>query len=232
MDGHGSEQDESKQDAASARAEVAVLRELMAVAAHDLSNPLQSLSVLLELTLDELSEGSAAETKIESSLAAAEQLRVLIRGIAEFARPPGRNRRSLGRTLDACVGVCARRFERQRIAFTRETAAVDALAPVPSETRVAVLSLLLGCVHAAGQSGLAEHRVALVGRTDDEASATLEVEFLGEDDGGEDTALAIDTRYVVRARDAVGAIGGHVDRVGTGRVRLTVAVERETELAK
>lgn len=201
------------------RAEAEALRELLGVAAHDLSNPLQSLSVLLELALDELEPSSPIADKLESSLTAAEQLRGLIRGLAEFSRgePGAMSRRTVGRVINACLGVCERRFERQRIALHRDTDAVEGLAPADPRLKGALLNLLLGCIQAAGRSGMSQHALSITAGGSN-AAGRLFVTLHGE--AGE--PLALDDRYVVRAELACAgnSVGLHLERPGDGRFVL------------
>ena len=68
------------------RAELACFTELLALLAHDLSNPLQSLTVLIELTLDDADLGPETVNKLRQALAAVEDMRGSIRTLSEFAQ--------------------------------------------------------------------------------------------------------------------------------------------------
>ncbi len=208
--------------AADTAAEAEILLELLGVAAHDLSNPLQSLSVLLELAVDEAEAGEPVADKLEHALSAAEQLRGLIRGLADFSRgmPSAARRRTAGHALDQALGVCARRFERQRIALVRATEAVDAVAPVDPRLPTVLLGCLLACVHAAGRSGMASHQLE-VGASN--GGETVEVIFSLTGDPG--TPLALAPRDLDRIARSVGPNADHLafQDLGPGRLALRLA---------
>jgi len=89
----------------------------MSVVAHDLSNPLQSLSVLLELTIDDPEIGGDPTHNIHQALQAVDELRVLVREMGDFSQFVQRSSRdqTLAETLDRCISLVARRFQRQNI---------------------------------------------------------------------------------------------------------------------
>jgi hypothetical protein len=94
-------------DAAIAAREVLV--ELLSVATHDLNNPLQSLIVLLELTVDDAPAGSEARQRAEQCQLAAERIRTLTAALAGLLR----GRREDGpRVWERAQALLGRRFDR------------------------------------------------------------------------------------------------------------------------
>ncbi|MHC4830273.1 MAG: histidine kinase dimerization/phospho-acceptor domain-containing protein, partial [Planctomycetota bacterium] len=81
-------------EAKRAQADLAALRGLLAVMAHDLSNPLQSLTVLLELSLEDLATTHPAHAKLDQCLDAAQRMRGMVRDLSGFARTSTRRLRS------------------------------------------------------------------------------------------------------------------------------------------
>lgn len=205
-----------------ATAEVEILRELLGVAVHDLSNPLQSLSVLLELAADEAETGESVRDKLEHAMTAAEQLRELIRALADFSRAEPRQpaQRTLGRALDQALNTCSRRFERQRISVVRATAQAEALAPVDARLRVTMLGALLACIHASGRSGMSTLELEISAPAPSEGLVC--VRFCLAGDAGQ--PLALDARDLDRIASCAGNEEPSLafEDLGPGRFALQV----------
>jgi len=88
------------------------LIELLSVATHDLNNPLQSLIVLLELSVDDAPPGSDARMRAEQCQLAAERIRNLTAALAGLLR----GRREDGpRVWERAQALLGRRFERMGV---------------------------------------------------------------------------------------------------------------------
>ena len=133
------------------QAEASTLRELLAVSAHDLSNPLQSMTVLTELAADELGEAHPVALKLNQALEAAGEMREMVRHLAKFARS-GSTKRSTAQVVDNVLQVLRRRFERQRVHLDHDLGSA-ATAEVPaSPLPVTLLAVGLGVVRVAAES--------------------------------------------------------------------------------
>jgi signal transduction histidine kinase len=150
------------------KAERDALLELIAIFTHDLSNPLQSLTVLCELALDESPAGSDDYTRTRQCLEAADRMRKLIHGLAgvtRHAEGPGH----LAGALHRVLGLLARRFDRHGIDLTIDIDAIDRVVP-PRGIEFALLNLFLGLVTAASEQRLSKATVELVGRRNADGS--------------------------------------------------------------
>lgn len=133
-------------------AERNALLELAAILTHDLSNPLQSITVLCELGLDE-EELSEARLRTEQCLEAAERMRTLVHCYAGLVRNAGSTGPAT-KTLERLLPLLHRRFERHRITVSTSINE-DFIAPEPFE--FAVLVVLLGILRSASAGSSAYH---------------------------------------------------------------------------
>lgn len=139
-------------------AERGALLELAAILTHDLSNPLQSITVLCELGLDE-EDLVEARRRNEQCLQAAERMRTLVHCYAGLVRN-AQTRGPAALTLERLVPLLSRRFERHRITVQTEVHQ-DFVAPASFE--LAALVMLLGIVRSASaRAGAGPCRVRLV----------------------------------------------------------------------
>lgn len=204
-------------------AELAALRDLVSVLAHDLSNPLQSLTVLLELALEEVPSNDPAHGKLDQSLNAAQRMRHLVRDLSEFARSGARRSSpaTIGSSVDRCIGVLRRRFERQQIELSIELGQArerELAGPVDARAlQSALMNTLLGFVAAAGSSGFAEHRLAILADGD-----VLELRLEGL---GEQGRQALSVPETHRDRVQASAVGAGVHATVEPQ-RVVIGVER------
>lgn len=204
------------------RAELTALRELVSVLAHDLSNPLQSLTVLLELAFEELDEANPAHIKIKQSLGAAQRMRHMVRDLSEFAR--ARSARAKAPTVESalqrCVGVFERRFERQQITAEVDLAggAVLELEPALVQPfRSAAMNALLGAVARASGSGFSRHALRVFA----DAKGTVLFDLQGVDQEGTREPLPLKPEHLERTHDAVAGTSVTAAATPSG-VRLSV----------
>lgn len=203
------------------QAELTALRELIGIAAHDLSNPLQSLTVLTELAAEEVPTSHEAHEKLTQSLEAAQRMRHMVRDLSEYARA---NSKRLGEntivsTLQRCLSVFERRFERQCIALEVDvTKAFDEKldASTARALRSAAMNTLLGVVGRATGSSYSEH--LLTARVE---GNTLRFDYWGTDGGGSQEPLALEAGHTERIRDAVAGTRLAFESAG-GRVQLSL----------
>ena len=160
-----------------ALAERNVLLELLGVAAHDLSNPLQSLTVLTELGVDEPGATAEQRHRAEQCLEAAERMRQLVLALAGLART-GTRPGTIGQACTRLGTLLARRFDRHQLRYAVQ---LESLAGVTAPVRfeLGLCSLLLGALEAVeGPPAITGATVALQGGAD---ARRLRVELTGPD---------------------------------------------------
>ncbi|GEM_PF-5016031 len=110
------------------RIETQIYRRLGALLAHDLRNPLQSLTILLELIQDDFQpHNPEVASRVDQCLEASVRMRDLLRNYATLVREPLGDtiREGLGIALKRCLGVLEDRHQRGVVAIERDTASVD-----------------------------------------------------------------------------------------------------------
>lgn len=125
-------------------AERATLLSLAAILTHDLSNPLQSITVLCELGIegDEPGEGPR---RAQQSLQAAERMRDLLHAYAALVRNTDRPTK-LAAAVERTDAMFARRSERHRITLDVR---VERDFDGPSSTGLAVVALFMALIETA-----------------------------------------------------------------------------------
>ena len=185
------------------------------MAAHDLSNPLQSMTVLTELAADEL-EQHPAGTKLVQALEAASEMRDLVRHLARFSRTPG-SPKPAGQLLDNVLQVLRRRFERQRVAVAADLGPHALLETRADALPVALLTIGLGVVRVAAESRERGLTLPLSLEVRGDASGTeLRFAFSLRDGAGTE-GLAPPDAYLDRGRACLGGTG-RIVREGKGWV--------------
>jgi hypothetical protein len=158
-------------DAATANGAIAAretLIELLSVATHDLNNPLQSLIVLLELSVDDAAPGSEARVRAEQCQLAAERIRTLTAALAGLLR----GRREDGpRVWDRAQALLGRRFERMGITTRVDVSKLADIA-MPSAFFFGLCAACLVVLSTATGGALRGHELSVDGatQTTDEAS--------------------------------------------------------------
>ncbi len=147
--------------AARAVAERDTLLELIAIATHDINNPLQSLVVLLELALDEAHPESDAYVRAQQCLMAGERIRALSSALAGLGRSRPQDAASAWARVH---GLLSRRFDRFGIGVGADLSRLERLA-FPPELELPLLGacMLVIATAAAGARGM---RVDLRGEPD------------------------------------------------------------------
>ena len=156
------------------RAQLELARELQGFLVHELGNPLQSASMMVELGVDELRSGDpqgTATSKLERGLESIERLRDLhlriggVRALLGGRRSPVES--SWGRVLDEFAGLLCERLVRGRLSWERDTTAIDAMPMPTGALREATLTLLLGACESARDARLTSGALVLLGERDD-----------------------------------------------------------------
>ncbi len=119
-----------------------VLLDVIALFTHDLSNPLQSITVLSELALEETPPGSDEHERLQQNLVASERMRLLLQSLARFVRGVG-SPQSAENTVKRALGLLAARLDKQGFVLHDETQWEGACIP-PHGFDMAVLAVLMG----------------------------------------------------------------------------------------
>lgn len=179
-----------------AAAERDTLLELLAVFTHDLSNPLQSITVLCELGMD----GPGSEDITAQCLSAAERMRALIHGLSGFTR--GLDRPSeISLVGDRLQSLLARRFERHLLKASFDYTTISSKL-APAELEMCMAAICLGIIATASERRARGEFSLSTLHVDDE----LAIEIVCVDEDG--SALTPSQAHLERAR----AIGG--DTIG------------------
>lgn len=187
-------------------AERATLLNLAAILTHDLSNPLQSITVLCELGIegDEPGEGPR---RAQQSLQAAERMRDLLHAYAALVRNTDRPTK-LSAAVERTDAMFARRSERHRIALD---IGVERDCDGPRSTGLAVVALFMALIE-----------TAETGRGPFQASLVL--------DGPTATATLIDATgapvmWAQAATDRIADVLGEEGSVESSHGRLEIRLE-------
>jgi hypothetical protein len=199
-----------------ARAERDALLDIVAIFAHDLSNPLQSITVLCELGMDDATPGSEEHLRAQQCLEAADRMRALIHSFAALIR--GRSSSApLQALVDRVTTLFARRFERHGIQTQIELGDAAEVRGV-SGLEFSLLNLMLGAVATATDAPLKRYTLHVrAARADGDDGYRLTISMQGSmqpaDDTGAWQPMPLSEPHVARAE--------HV--LATSKARLQVA---------
>jgi hypothetical protein len=120
------------------------LRELVALVTHDLSNPVQSLTVLCELMCEEMAPHSEPYRRAQQCLQATSRMRDLIRDLAWVTQLDGSH--TLNTRLERAIRLLGRALERRQLAVDCSLGDVgNAVAPAGFEfVALALLHAIIG----------------------------------------------------------------------------------------
>ncbi|MEM6291873.1 MAG: hypothetical protein AAGA54_11430 [Myxococcota bacterium] len=135
-------------DGRKASAERSALLGLAAILTHDLSNPLQSITVLCELGLDD-DDPAEAPRRSRQCLEATERMRTLLHSYASVVRNVGREGK-VSASLDRITPMFGRRLERHRIELQ---AHVEVDFEAPGCLEFSLVTMFLGMIEAVGTNG-------------------------------------------------------------------------------
>lgn len=190
------------QRAARAEAQHRILREALAILAHDLSNPLQSLIVMTEMALDDSPPNSEEHERNKQSLDAAERMKTLVLGLAGLTRG-GEGFPTTSAVIDRLGSVLSRRYERYRIHQSADLGPI-ADVPTPANLDAAILSLSLGVVAAAGERSHPRYDLSFRGvEQPGPRSCAIEITLAGHNAGGSGVPVELDRAHYRRTRQLV-----------------------------
>jgi signal transduction histidine kinase len=166
-DANGSETSDAQmgRDLARSRAEQESLRELVRLIAHDLNNPLQSITLILELLELDL-QGTDSLERVHQCAEGAALMRLLVRNLGEIAREVQEDDLpSVKDTVDSALGVLRRRLDRNGIELARDTEGLAgrrlASAADASALRWTLVAALLAAIDAAANGPASRHRLSV-----------------------------------------------------------------------
>ena len=200
------------------RAERDALLDIVAIFAHDLSNPLQSITVLCELGMDDATPGSEEHERATQCLEAADRMRSLIHSSAALIR--GRSSTApLSNLVDRVTTLFARRFDRHAIQTQIELGAAADVRGVAG-LEFALLNLLLGAVATASDSPLKRYTLHVRAGKADTDGYQLTMSMQGANDAGAWQPVPLSEPHVERAAHVLAASSKARLQVGDGRVEL------------
>ena len=143
----------------------ALLQEAIAIFTHDLSNPLQSLTVLLELA-EEDARSDDERARLGRALAAAEGIRSMLQEFAALSRASRADRKAatVGQTIQQARTILGRRFERLSIDLTVDVSRVEDVRLPDGRVQWIVLGILLAGLAAMRAGDYLEGEMTLAGR--------------------------------------------------------------------
>lgn len=205
-----------------ARAERDALVELIAIFTHDLSNPLQSITVLCELSLDDAREGSDDYVRAHQCLEAAQRMRALLQGMG------GLSRHSEGsypahELVDRAVRVLARRFDRHNTEVEIDLRGSPS-ARLPTGFEFALLTICLGFLAAAAEASALRNALSIRLVDAPVGHLGIQIRSVASDNDQHSEPLELPTSYVSRASSIVRDLGGqfHVTEAHVG-IEMPVA---------
>lgn len=214
-------------DEAVARGAIAAretLIELLSVATHDLNNPLQSLIVLLELSVDDAPAGSEARVRAEQCQLAAERIRTLTAALAGLLR----GRREDGpRVWERAQALLGRRFERMGITTRVDVSRLADIA-MPGPFFFGLCSACLVVLATATGGALRGHALAIDGGIqsgDAPGSVSIELTLLPVDASAAPSPPEWDPVALGRLLAIVGESPELGAVVTQGRILLTATME-------
>ncbi|TPV92502.1 MAG: HAMP domain-containing histidine kinase [Myxococcales bacterium FL481] len=210
--------------AAKLESELAALRGVAGVFAHDLSNPLQSLTVLLELSADEATVGASDAGRIGQSLDAAKSMHTLVHDFVRLMRPHHHAavETEFVAVLDRCLRMFRRRFDRQNIVVHRALTALETAPPAPPEFAWAFLNLVLGIVNACMTPGYSAFQLDIAAHGGVNHEYFLIVELMGRTRSSDAAQLVFPPDAMRLAQQAVAGTVVHCEGIGATSARFRV----------
>lgn len=190
-------------------AERDALLELIAIFTHDLSNPLQSITVLCELGLDDAPEGSDDQLRAQQCLEAAQRMRALLQGLGGLSRHTEGNY-ALGELVDRAVRVLVRRFDRHNTAIDVDLGPAAGLR-IATGFEFVLLTICLGFLTAAAEASALRNALTLRVVTAAPDRCCLRICSLASDNDRHTEPLELPPAYVERASDIVADLGGTLE---------------------
>lgn len=197
------------------------LLRLLGIVTHDLNNPLQSLIVLLELSVDDAPIGSEARVRAEQCQLAADRLRGLTAALSAVLRGRPEDAPQVWARAQALFGS---RLDRSGVTTQCDlTALAEVILPAACFFILCATFLLLlaSCERSLGRG----HQLVVTGTLEGDR-AVLAVGLLAPDPAC--AAPAWNEAAAARLRALVAAEPDMVVAVSPGRIRLVVPPEKPT----
>ena len=186
--------------------------EVVAIFAHDLSNPLQSITVLCELGIDDAVPGSDDQQRAQQCLEAADRMRGLIHSFAGLLRSTSAAT-PVRAVVDRVTTLFERRFERHRITTRVNVEAIGDARCAPGLEFV-MLNLLLGAVATAADCGEPGYAIEIAGSSGEDRHC-IALTMTAADE-----PIVLSDVHVARAQHVIKSAGGNV-KAEAGRVEIT-----------
>ena len=181
------------------------LHDLLGIAAHDISNPLQTVSVLLEILQTVVEDDHPASKRLLQAEQAGERLRTLVKAFGDLARalPSSQRPRDAREIINAIRGLLSRRCERGQLSWIRTREEVLVLAQqVRGPLHLDVGAFLLGALAVTTSRASSTFELVQIADADLERG-DVSISFeLFETSGGDRVATPIDSTYVTRILSA------------------------------
>lgn len=162
--------------------ELTTLYDALGISAHDISNPLQTIGVLIELLTELIDEAHPARERFLQLANANDRLAELVKGLGNFVRsvPSPERPREPHMVLYPVKELLSRRFERHNIDWREENIAALAMAETTtSPLHADVLAFALGLVATAAHTpGVRYALIARASLSQDSVVLTLEAQAL------------------------------------------------------
>lgn len=191
------------------KSSVRPLRELIALMVHDLSNPLQSLSMLLELAQDDVDPSSEAHERLVEASRAAVAMRTLVRGLGDFNRSArAGDEVPAARLVSSTLGVLQRRFSRQGIELIDQPRDLDEHTQVDAQFQLLFLTLLLSALAADADPNKARSLTVST-----PSPTSLQIAFKATDPNGVSEAWPLSTPHILHAQQLAEALGLRLETI-------------------
>lgn len=223
------DQSEAPVSAPRAIAERDALLELIAIFTHDLSNPLQSITVLCELGLDDAPEGSDDQLRAQQCLEAAQRMRALLQGLSGLSRYHD-GAYPLSDLVDRAIRVLVRRFDRHN---TEVDVDLGSAAPrrIPAAFEFALLTICLGFLSAAAEASALRNSLSIRAVDITDAHCRLQIRSIASDNDNHTEPLELPPSYVARVIHIVSDLGGALD-IADDHVGIDVPPPQTNEVPK
>jgi signal transduction histidine kinase len=168
----------------------ATLHELLGISSHDISNPLQTIGVLLEILGDLVEPSHPAHVRVTQAAEAGERMRVLVKDLGDFVRhSPGANRpREPQIVAHAVHQVLARRRARQQVEWSRESQSLlTTCAEIRGPLHLVMTDFVLGAIAVTRHAPNVSYELLESAQSDNE-SVTWRLQFVQICDGQEESA--------------------------------------------
>lgn len=188
-----------------ALAERDALLDLIAIFTHDLSNPLQSITVLCELGVDEAEPGSEERLRAEQCLEAAQRMRAILQGLGGVTRHADQAS-PLAKLLGRVQRILGRRFDRHHMTVVCELGSAEAVES-PAGLEFAIINTFLGFMHGAAEASAHNTVVAVRATRLGNDRCQVLLDSTASDADGHAERLALPERHMERLRDITRDIG-------------------------